>query len=148
MAGTQIQFDVVSDSITTGLHGLAEFAADPFPFLDEIGGQLVTETQDRFDSGTAPDGSNWTVSQAAIDRQGLTLKESGNLSNTLSHTTNNTELTWGSNLVYAAIHQFGGDTGRNKATEIEANPYLGLSEADELMIDTEFAIFFGRAAGV
>ncbi len=34
----------------------------------------------------------------------------------------------GTNLEYAAIHQFGGRTGRNKATKITARPYLPIDD--------------------
>ena len=36
----------------------------------------------------------------------------------------------GSNLEYAAIHQLGGQAGRNKAVEIPARPYLFLTDSD------------------
>ncbi|MBR6126579.1 phage virion morphogenesis protein, partial [bacterium] len=36
----------------------------------------------------------------------------------------------GSNLEYAAIHQLGGQTGKNKSVEIPARPYLFLTEDD------------------
>ena len=36
----------------------------------------------------------------------------------------------GSNLDYAAIHQLGGQAGRNKKTEIPARPYLKLTDED------------------
>ena len=35
-----------------------------------------------------------------------------------------------SNLAYAAIHQLGGETGRNKTAEIPARPYLKLTDND------------------
>jgi len=36
----------------------------------------------------------------------------------------------GTNKVYAAIHQFGSDAGRNKKVEIPARPYLKLGKAE------------------
>ena len=36
----------------------------------------------------------------------------------------------GSNLEYAAIHQLGGQAGRNKSVEIPARPYLKLTDED------------------
>lgn len=36
----------------------------------------------------------------------------------------------GSNKVYAAIHQLGGQAGKNKKTTIPARPYLNLFEND------------------
>jgi phage virion morphogenesis protein len=36
----------------------------------------------------------------------------------------------GTNKAYAAIHQFGGKSGKNKKAEIPARPYLKLNEKD------------------
>ena len=43
----------------------------------------------------------------------------------------------GSNLEYAAIHQLGGQAGRNKSVEIPARPYLFLTEDDYSEVLTE-----------
>lgn len=43
----------------------------------------------------------------------------------------------GSNLEYAAIHQLGGQAGRNKSVEIPARPYLFLTDDDYDEILTE-----------
>ena len=40
----------------------------------------------------------------------------------------------GSNLVYAAIHQLGGNAGRNKKITIFARPYLKLTNNDYIEI--------------
>jgi len=43
----------------------------------------------------------------------------------------------GTNKTYAAIHQFGGNAGRNKKTEIPARPYLSLlnKDVDKIKLD-------------
>lgn len=148
MSGTKIHFEVTHDSLTPALAGLLNAGENLYPFLDEIGGQLVTETQDRFEDGVGPDGGAWEVSAAARQRGGKTLKESNQLVTGLTHQANGNELVWGSNEVYAAIHQFGGETGRNKSVTLPARPFLGLSDADERMIEEEYSVFFGKAAGV
>ena len=43
---------------------------------------------------------------------------------------NNESAIIGSNKVYAAIHQLGGQAGKNKKVEIPARPYLKLTEDD------------------
>lgn len=43
----------------------------------------------------------------------------------------------GTNKVYAAIHQFGGDAGRNKKVKIPARPYLKLGEKENTEIIKE-----------
>ena len=36
----------------------------------------------------------------------------------------------GSNVVYAAIHQFGGRAGKGRRARVPARPYLGIDERD------------------
>lgn len=43
----------------------------------------------------------------------------------------------GSNLEYAAIHQLGGQAGKNKSVEIPARPYLKLTDDDYNEINHE-----------
>ena len=45
----------------------------------------------------------------------------------------------GSNKVYAAIHQLGGQAGKNKKVTIPARPYLKLTDDDfeEILTETE-----------
>jgi phage gpG-like protein len=41
-------------------------------------------------------------------------------------------VTFGTNVPYAAIHEFGGDTGRNHKTHIRRRPFLATGMADEV----------------
>ena len=52
---------------------------------------------------------------------------------------NNESAIIGSNKVYAAIHQLGGQTGKNKKVTIPARPYLKLTDDDfeEILTETE-----------
>ena len=45
----------------------------------------------------------------------------------------------GSNLDYAAIHQLGGQAGKNKSVSIPARPYLNLTsdDLDDILQETE-----------
>lgn len=51
----------------------------------------------------------------------------------------------GSPLVYAAIHQFGGKTGRNNSVEIAARAYFGVSDDNEAELEE---ILFDYLQGV
>jgi phage virion morphogenesis protein len=42
----------------------------------------------------------------------------------------------GTDIVYAAIHQFGGETGRGNKTIIPARPFLGVREEDWAEIES------------
>lgn len=72
-----------------------------------------------------------TVAGVRLESGGGLLQFQGHLLDSItSAVVGNNEAEWGSNLVYAATHQFG-DDGRN----IPARPYLGLSDdnADDLV---------------
>ena len=130
------------------------------PLLAAIGNELVTSVSRRFETGTAPDGSRWPESLRARLTGGQTLIRTGRLRDSIAET--GPQLTArsvevGTNVVYAAIHQFGGiipphiirarraralsipGIGFRRAVHhpggtIPARPYLGLSDTDERVI--------------
>ncbi len=60
----------------------------------------------------------------------MILQVTGQLASSVNTYYDNESAIIGSNLDYAAIHQVGGDAGRNKAVEIPARPYLKLTDDD------------------
>lgn len=50
--------------------------------------------------------------------------KTGNLRRSIRSEQSKTDVTTGTNLVYAAIHEFGGNTGRGHRVRIQARPYL------------------------
>ena len=68
--------------------------------------------------------SRWQKSAAAIKRGGRTLTDNSILKNSIHATSSDTYAKVGTDLVYAAIHQFGGRCGRNHATLLPARPFL------------------------
>jgi phage virion morphogenesis protein len=50
----------------------------------------------------------------------------------------------GTNRVYAAIHQLGGQAGRGRKVTIPARPYLGVSAADRVRILAVLKWFLAR----
>lgn len=106
---------------------LKQLGKHPVP-LEEIGRYLVSETNLRFLTGTDPSGKKWHP----IKRHGQILVNHGHLRNSITYNvTSKTALEIGSNLVYAAIHQLGGRTGKNHRTVIIARPYLGINNNDQ-----------------
>ena len=61
---------------------------------------------------------------------GQILQVEGKLAASISTYYDNDSAVIGSNLEYAAIHQLGGQAGRNKSVEIPARPYLFLTDDD------------------
>jgi phage virion morphogenesis protein len=111
-------------------------------FLDKavfsaIGEELLLSTDARFDSQTAPDGRPWEPLNSkyaewkrAFHGHDRILKLRGYLRDTLRYQATDVSVAIGSNRVYSAIHQFGGQTGREHKPPIPARPYLGVSDDD------------------
>lgn len=116
------------------LHG--EDVAGWLPdLLEEIGAEAVSQTQSRIaDDKAAPDGvpwTDWSEHYAETRHRGQSLLQSeGGLVDSIQHAVEGREVHVGSNLVYAATHQFG-DEDRG----IPARPYLGVSRDDARSLD-------------
>lgn len=128
MAGISIQLDHRAlKTLQDKLNTLAELATNLKPALDEIGDYLVSETTQRFTDSVSPDGQDWK----AVKRGGKPLVDKGHLRDSINYQTDNTSVEIGSNLIYAAIHQLGGQTGRGHKTTIVPRPFLGINFKDE-----------------
>ncbi|BCH58530.1 hypothetical protein RvVAR0630_11540 [Agrobacterium vitis] len=117
----------------------------PAGFYKNVGEHLLNSVKDNFENERAPDGSRWKVlSQTTRDQRekkyghspNSILRASGDLMNSINMQASDTDVRIGSSLIYAAIHQFGGDAGRGKKVTIPARPYLGLTTADEQEVVT------------
>lgn len=113
------------------------------PLMDEIGGIMVASTQDNFENSRGPDGTAWIPSKRARDEGGKTLIDFGILFSTVTHNATNDSVEWGSGMVYAGIHNFGGNAGRSGSTKLPARPYLGISVSDEQEIEAAATDYLG-----
>jgi len=102
--------------------------------LTQLGGLMESQTRRRIsEEQQAPDGEPWqawTSGHAATRHGGQSLLQGdGNLVDSLASDVAGDEVTTGSILIYAAIHQFGGtpDMAAGPAG-IPARPYLGFSQ--------------------
>ena len=75
---------------------------------DVIGRRWVDLTRERFETGTAPDGTTWKPSARAKRDSGQTLVDTRRLQDSITHEPDDRGVTIGTNTIYAAIHQFGG----------------------------------------
>lgn len=114
---------------------------------------ITSRTIQRFDEQRAPDGSPWPplspstlmqevrprdrlrgggISRRAQERMAKrkALIRTGRLRSSISWKVRGTRIYVGTNVVYAAIHQFGGFAGRGRRVRIPARPFLGLSQTD------------------
>jgi phage virion morphogenesis protein len=106
------------DSAIEALDGYAKRARDPRGMFENIGLALVTSTQRRFETSTAPNGSIWPPSLRAQASGGRTLLLSGRLMRSITFQASTTGVEIGTNVIYAAIHQFGGTIQQNARTAV------------------------------
>lgn len=138
MAGTHIAINsegsqAVSDVLTELVNKLDDLA----PALGNIGEHLQLTHRDHFDEQRSPDGTPWQpLSEGYANRKqknkGQILRLNDILRDTLAYNIGKDSLEFGSNQVYAAIHQFGGSENMiPRLAAIPARPFLGLSNDDE-----------------
>jgi phage virion morphogenesis protein len=151
MAGASLFVEFDDSRFQGALERLLELSARPETLLRPIGSLLVASTTRRFATNVAPDGSAWPQLNRAYDayrRSGPMLVQSSALRNSITFVAGASELRVGSNMIYAAVHQFGavikpknakalafrmGASGgliRVRSVTIPARPYLGISDDD------------------
>lgn len=130
-------------------YALARLSALASPSLRKegltlVGGLVESQTKLRIQSGgPGPEGEPWAAwseSYAASRHHGhALLQDEGYLLGSIAaYEPEGDSVTIGSNLVYAAIQQFGGADGmRPGPAAIPARPYLGVSASDARQIDDE-----------
>tara|TARA_B100000686_G_scaffold348019_1_gene438073 strand:+ start:19 stop:498 length:480 start_codon:yes stop_codon:yes gene_type:complete len=118
--------------------------------FDQIGSYGVSSTQQRFLDQTGPDGQKWKPSARARENGGQTLRDRNHLFQSLTHDYSADHAEWGTNIIYAAIHQFGGIIKAKSANALQffvgnrfatvkqvvmpARPFLGIDSKDEAEI--------------
>lgn len=170
--------ELKTDNITSALTALQPLLSDMRPVFDQIGEYLVTSTKDRFKAGVSPEGVKWAPkSPTTLARYGarksnrvdirplfgLTPVDAG-LNSQIHFEASPTQLEVGSNLIYAAVMQFGAKKGQfgaysgvNKKGhpfsgvapwgDIPARPFLGISPEDETNILALIADFLTPVGG-
>ncbi len=129
MAGTQLTFDIKGFAEAThAINGLGGNAADIYV---AAGALIESQTRRRIaEEKTGPDGNAWAAWSPEYEAtrksgQSLLMNE-GELLDSIAWAVSGDDLEVGSNLVYAATHQFGSEDGT-----IPARPFLGLSADNE-----------------
>ena len=130
MSGISISVGADFSAINEVFVALERAPRDMTDVFDEIGLMLVESTQERFQDGVGPDGVAWETSQRAEKNGDKTLLDRGHLRDSITYIPSRDSLEVGSNMIYAAIHQLGGEAGRNHSVVLPARPYLGISDDD------------------
>lgn len=167
MAGAGIRIDYDDDAARAVLRRVVAALDDPRPAFDDIGNYLVAATIRRFETESGPGGAPWRKSRRAAREGGKTLTDSGRLRGSITHNVLSDGVEVGTNVQYAAIHQFGGRTPprtirprRKKAlffpgarhpvakvehpgSTIPARPFLGVDAGDRAAIERIVARHLG-----
>ena len=125
--------------------------ADLAPLMRDAAAAGASATQARIDAGgPAPDGAQWPARDSRDPGAHPLLSREGSLAESLETESDADTAAWGSNLVYARIHQLGGviepveretlryqlggATYYARRVEIPARPYLGIGTAEEQLL--------------
>ena len=79
-------------------------------------------------------------------RSGIPLNDTGALRQSIDELSDNDTALVGTNMVYAAIHQFGGWAGRNRKVYIPARPFLQLTNEDKQDLLDDVQDYFAALA--
>ena len=136
MSDKPIEIKIDNKDVDRKLLELAQKSENLRPLMKNIAGIFASATEDNFKNEGRPD--KWTELSEATKKQrtkkkkwpGQILQVSGQLASSISTQYDDESAIIGSNLNYAAIHQLGGQAGKNKKVEIPARPYLKLTDDD------------------
>jgi len=159
MAGARFKMDLSGLQATVGA-AMAHVQARQ-ELMEQIGEQLVSSTQQRFEDGQGPDGEDWEPSIRAKEDGGQTLVDTARLKNSIGYEASPNLVAVGTNVEYASTHQFGaeiraknaphlrfqvgGRWARKKSVTIPARPFIGISAQD--IEDTRQTVQTWLAAG-
>ena len=130
----EIEFD--NKEVHEKLLNLAQRTENLRPLMKNIAGIFSYSTEENFKEEERPnkwvDLAESTKKQRTKKRKwpGQILQVEGKLAASINTYYDNDSAVIGSNLEYAAIHQLGGQAGKNKSVEIPARPYLLLTNDD------------------
>ena len=131
-----IEIKIDNKEVESRLLDLAQRSENLRPLMKNIAGIFAYSTEENFKNEGRPDKwtelSESTIKQRTKNKQwpDMILQVSGQLASSVNTYYDNDSAVIGSNLKYAAIHQLGGQAGRNKSVEIPARPYLKLTDED------------------
>ncbi len=129
MVGVRVRLDG-QEATLAQLGGFIARARDPLGMFEDIGNSLITSTHHRWDRGVSPSGSPWPPSLRVKKHGGKTLILSSRLYRSITYQASATRLELGTNVKYAAIHQFGGlinQAAREAVLHFKTNKKTGVS---------------------
>lgn len=156
--------------IISALDRIAAIGRNPRGVLEAVSFQVIKSTRSRMKAGIDPRGVQWDSYAPlnplyASDKKGsgILLGEGMDLYKNITSYVDGNRLTWGSDLPYSRIHQFGGVIRaknaralvfwmggikfQRQAVTIPARPYLGFTDEDREALVGELEEYLARAMG-
>ena len=141
-----IKIEVDDKGVKEALRELSERMEDMTPVMRRIGELLVSSVQENFNrEGRYSEPGSWRggskrwqpLAPSTIKQRerlgywpGQILTRTGRLKASITYHAGRDYVAVGTNLVYAAIHQFGGKAGRGHRANIPARPFLVVQDED------------------
>jgi len=131
-----IEVRIEDRELTSLLFRLSQKAVNTAPLMRNIAGIMQDSVEENFEKEGRPD--KWEKLKPATIKQrtkkgywpGRILQMRGELAASITSKYDKNSAIVGTNKVYAAIHQFGGDAGKGGKANIHARPYLTLGEKE------------------
>jgi phage virion morphogenesis protein len=95
------------DNLQTGLQRMAALGERPRPIWDALGQYGESSTRLRFPRQQDPDKKRWVPSIRARVSGGQTLVHKARLMRSITHNASNSGTSWGTNVIYAGVHNDG-----------------------------------------
>ena len=150
-----IVVEVSDRTLRAALGRLAERVGNMRPLMQALGEDIMERAKQRFETSTGPNGERWQpnaratieafiASRGGMGKRGINKKgmglamakrpliDHGDLRRQFSVVATDRSVTIGNSMIYAAIHQFGGEAGRGHKTHIPARPFLPVTADGDL----------------
>ena len=148
---TEINIRIDDARVRRALNDFLRRGRDMSPAMREVAATLEREAEAAIENQRAPDGTAWAELSATTKQRrqkrgtwpGQVLQVSGTLSHSITSAHGADFALAGSNIIYAATHQFGARRGQFGSTkrgapipwgDIPARPFLGLSPDGETAV--------------
>lgn len=114
MNGVTLRSEVKDhEGLGSALQRLRALGESPRLIFEGIATYGKTSTRLRFKTQTGPDGQKWKPSQRVKKHGGFTLQQTARLLRSISNRAGVSYAEWGTNVIYARIHQLGGKIERH-----------------------------------
>ena len=117
MAGASNRFDM--SSAMNWFDNTIEKLESGQGLASALGMLMVNSTVRRFEEGVDPDGNAWEPSARAESGGGQTMIDGAHLRDSITFEASSNQVVWGTNRIYGAIHQYGGEIKAKSAGKLK-----------------------------